>query len=166
MSLDSLDLPLSQLEQQVVTWAAEALDLRFGAASLPPSGSGPHVLQDSLVNLRQRLDRVEGLMAALIQARGRARRGSKEGANLADDAWGAAIHRMPKREYEGPRERYAEASLLSFDQQRLARQAERLLDVVQESYDVVKLALDGLSSLRYDHVAALRAFSFESSLER
>lgn len=166
MSLDGLDLPLSQLEQQVVAWAAEALDLRFGASPLPPSGSGPHVLQDSLVVLRQRLDRCEGLMAAVIQARGRSRRASTEGKNLAEDAWGHAIHGMPKREYEGPRERYAEASLLSFEQQRESRQAARLLDVVQESYDVVKLSMDGLSSLRYDHVAALRAFSFESSLER
>lgn len=166
MSLDALDLPLTELEQQVLSWVEEALALRHdGSPGLPPGGAAPHVIQDSLLQTVARLSRIEELLQLTVRARGRARRAAKEGKYLADDAWGRAIVNTPRQEYVGAKERDAEASLRSFDQQRLARAAERLQSVTDEAYEVIKLAHEGLSSLRYDHATWLRSFQFQTSLD-
>lgn len=167
MTLDDFDLPLTTLEQHFAAWVAEVLELRFGSElQLPVSGSTPSSVQDSLVQVRQRLDRVEGILSQVLRARGRCKRAAKVARSVADDRWDASVVTVRKVEYQGPRERYAEASLASFEQLRDARAAEHLADVADEAYDVVRLAQAGLSALRYDHVAVLRGFAFESSLER
>lgn len=166
-ALNALDVPLSELELQVSGWVAEALQIRFeGTPSLPVDATVASEIMQVLLDVRQRLDRLEGLLGVARRAKGRAHRASRTGRWEADTSWDQAVVAIPRREYEGPRERYAEASLASLVQQRTARAGENLSSVADEAYDVIKMAHDGMSSLRYDLVAMLRGFGFESSLER
>lgn len=167
MNFADYETPLSEVEQQVISWVEEALSLRHnGGTEFPPEGSAPPRYQETLLVIRQALDRTEYLLARLTRLRGRARRTAKEAKAAAENAQSQAFARMPRQEFQGAQERNSQASLASFTEQRLAIEAEKFQSTIEECYDVVKLCMDGLSSLRYDLVASLRGFQFESSLER
>lgn len=154
-------------EQSIAIWVEEAIELRRSASDVVPSeGSSPTRYQEALLVTRAALDRLQFLQAQMTRVRGGARRRARAYRYAADDAFNQAITQRRKQEYEGAQERNAYASLASFEQQRTAREAEHFQSVVEESYDVIKLCSDGLSSLRYDLVTSLRGFQFESSLER
>jgi hypothetical protein len=176
--LDDFDLPLSRLEEELAEWAAEALRLRFAevagspAVELPPVESGASEVMQRLLAVRQRLDRVEELLARATRARGRSSRAAQVAKAQADDAWDVSSQRgraAPVRrggEFEGPRERYADNNLATLDQRRATREAERLADSASECLDVVRLCHRGLDGIRQDLLTMLRAFQFESHLER
>lgn len=159
--------PITELEGQLAAWVTEALELRFGGGvELPPSESTPAAVHASLLSVRSRLDRIDGIYIRVLRARGRCRRAAKTGRYLADDAWDVSVTGQRRQDYQGPRERYAEASLSSFEQQRAARASETLLSHADDAYEAVRVAREGLNNLRADHVAVLRSVQFESSLER
>ncbi len=157
------------LEMQLKAHVDEAISLRFQDNDIPISS--PANLIDSLLLVRKRLDRVEELLQILTRARGRALRASQEAERAAQEAWdqaSVASRTGPSRrsEYDGARANNADNNLATLSQQRHAFQAKRVFEFVHECYQVVKTVYYGLDNFRQDHLAIIRAMSFESHLER
>lgn len=173
-TLDDLDVPLSQVEQQAMDWVKEALELRHGVAGDPKGRlseadpEDPRDMMDLLRRVRSRADRVDGLLAAATRARGRARRAKTEAEFIADNALNDATSKRASRrvDFETGREREADAKLSTFEQRRLAHQAARLVDVTTEAYDVISQIHWQFNAMRQDLRASLHALQFEASLER
>lgn len=171
MNLDQFDLPLVGVEKQLKAVVDEALALRFTfEASL--DHSSPQTLIDSLLACRARLDRLEELLTIATRAKGRATRAAQEARRVADEAWDT--HSVSARsgpvtrrhDYVGAKENYADNNVATISEQRNARIAERLADYTQECYQVIRTVYHGLDNFRADHLAIIRAMSFESHLER
>lgn len=173
--LADFDLPFSKVEQQVLAWMKEALELRHGTAG-DPKGSlkgaqheTPAEITDLLLRVRARSDRVDELLSRVTIARGRARRAREEAQFAADRRlMEATQERAGKlgREYETGKEREADAKLEAFEERRIAHQGERLVSVTNDAYDVVNQCHWQLDAIRKDLRAQLHALQFESSLER
>jgi hypothetical protein len=166
-NLDDSEQPLSQVEVQLATWTEEALRLRFESVSeIDYTVVGTDSIRRQLHLLRQAMDAVERLQGNCLRVRGRARRAAKHARSVADEGWDQAVVQQPRVEYQGPRERYAEASLRTFTEQRTAREGEQLVLAADTAYEVVRSAYQGLNSMRQDLRAMLHALQFESTLER
>jgi hypothetical protein len=173
--LEAYEIPLSDLEQTVLNWVEEAIELRFGDAGDP---EGKLVLPDytstvadfSAVLLRvvTRADRVDELLAKVRQVKGRAARIQTEARFEAERALDQARSQEAGRrvEFSTGREREANASLASFTEKRKAHQAQRLVDLSNEAYDVINQAHWGLDAIRKDIRGIIRSQQFESTLER
>lgn len=175
-TLDELDIPLSGMEVRVQAWVKEAIELRHGDAGDPKGsirgwGSSEDSIsevQDLLLRVRTRSDRVDELLAKSTQAKARAKRAQDEAAFSADRVlMEATTQRASRRaEFSSGREREAEAKLDAFEERRLAHQAGRLVSVTVEAYEVINQIHWQLDSIRKDLRAILHALQFESGLER
>lgn len=159
-----------ELERVLGEYVSEASELRFAAGSLA-LGSNVEEMMASLIAARQRLDRVEELLVRVLRVRDRARRGSVAAEAEANDQWDQALHQLNSRprglrgEYEGPRERYADANLAVLDFKRQARDAASLVSLAEEGYEALRIMHRGLDGLRQDLVTILRAQQFVNHLE-
>ncbi|WNN95048.1 hypothetical protein SEA_MAGRITTE_71 [Microbacterium phage Magritte] len=172
--LDAYDIPFSKVEEQVMGWVTEALELRHGEAGdkdgrlSDADPEDPRDMMNLLRRVRARADRVDGLLAAATRARGRARRAKTEAefvaANELDKA--TSKHASRRQEFSSGKEREAEAKLDTFEQRRLAHQAARLVDVTTEAHDVINQIHWQFDAMRKDLRASLHALQFEASLER
>jgi hypothetical protein len=173
------EVPLSELEQQLVAWAAEAVALRFDVVAdgsspprLPEGVFGAHEVLEQLRVTRRRLDRIEGLLSRCTIAKARASRASVHARAEAEHAWDQSSQRERSRpaargsDFTGPRERYADSNLATLAEQRSARSAASLASVAEEALDVVRIAHRGLNDMRADLHLMLRSLSVESTLER
>jgi hypothetical protein len=157
--------PLSALEEKLAEWIGEALELRHSGEDPPSIGSDPQDVLDSLLRVRKRLDRVEGILAAVERAKGRVAR-SLAVANFSSQvAWDEALKNVRQREYQGSKERYAEANLASLVERRNAHQMEVLFESARTAAVVVRDAHRGLNGVREDHLAILRAMNIGTRLE-
>lgn len=173
MNLDKFDLPLSQLEEQMLSWVKEALDLRFaqngGEYLSTEHGSNP--VLNGLLSVRGRLDRVEELLSMATRARGRVGRAVAVAKAVNDDRWDVEVRAegarpMRQGEFVAPREKYANANLETLNEKRDFRAAERLYSFADEAYEVIRTVYRGLDNVRQDHLAVIRHLSWESNLER
>jgi hypothetical protein len=172
--LTAYDIPFNEVEQQVLSWVKESLELRHGAAGDPKGtikGAPQETtdeITDLLLRVRVRSDRVDELLSKVTLARGRARRAKEEAAFTADKVlMEATQHHASKRvEFSSGREREAEAKLDAFEERRLAHQGDRLVSVTNDCYEVINQVHWQLDAIRKDLRAQLHALQFESSLER
>lgn len=156
--LSVYDTPFSEVETRLVSWATEALDLRYGAAgdpkgriTLPEYVEGAGAFVDTLARVRIRLDRVSELRDKATQAKGRVSRAKAQAEFEAQRAFDEAMQRRGatrQGSYTTAAEKNADAALDSFVQKRLAHQAERLVSVASEAKTVIDNAYWGLSSIR------------------
>jgi hypothetical protein len=166
-----LTVDSQQVERLLQDYLVEALDLRF-TFTIPPPGAGPEVVMNSLIETRQRLDRVEELLVRTLRIRARARRAATAATASADDHWNRAVRRVATSsvrqgpEFQGPRERYAEADLSTLEHRHEARLAEALAGHCDETYDAIRTMHRGLDGLRQDHVTILRSQQFATHLEQ
>jgi hypothetical protein len=148
----------------------EATSLRL-EVGLPAAGADVAQLLNSLRDTRVRLDRVEELLVRSMQLRGQIERNAIAVSADAADAWARAVRAIAAApltrgpEFQGPRERYAEADLLTLEQRRDARAAEGLLAEATDTREMLRTLHRGLDGVRQDHVTALRATQFALSLE-
>ncbi len=162
---------MQQLDTKLTDLVKEALELRF-QSSLPSATATPQAVVDSLLDCRIRADRLEGIYIQVVQIRARAARMAAAAKAEADDAWATSIMDMKSRasrnrdQFEGPRERYAEADLASMDFKRKARKAEEVLGLADESSDVIRTAYRGLNEVIQDHRTWLRSLQFQTTLEK
>ena len=172
--LAAYDVPFGTLEGQVMGWVQEALDLRHGTAGDPKGPlrgvhpeTGPEV-QDFLLRVRVRSDRVDELLSKATLARGRAKRAKEEAAFHADQALMEATQQRAARrvEFSSAREREADAKLDSFEERRIAHQGDRLVSITNDAYEVISQVHWQLDAMRKDLRAQLHALQFESNLER
>lgn len=149
----------------------ESLELRV-LAEMPVTDSAPAEVLGSLRDVRRRLDRTEEILARAVRLKARAHRAATLANASADDAWDQAIRRTRAApiqaggEYSSARERHAEANLAILDLRHAARRATDLAHHCDEAVDVIRLAHRGLEGARQDTLAVLRAYAFESHLER
>lgn len=164
------------IEDQLLEWATEAFELRHGAAEDPEGkltavdpNDGIPALNQMLLRVRQRSDRVEYILGRVTQARYRIRRSRDAAKFEAEVAYDTAADSNAKarvREFVSREERHAEAALESLQQRRDAHLAERRQSIADEAYELVKQIDWQLSSMRTDIRASLHALHFESNLER
>ena len=172
--LSEYDLPFDSMAERVTSWVAEALELRHGSAGDPKgsirgvSADSPGEVMDLLLRVRSRSDRVDELLSKVTQAKFRAKRAKDEAAFSAEKAVMEAtrVHSTKRVEFSSGRERESEAKLDSFNELRVAHQADRLVSITSEAYEVINQIHWQLDSIRKDLRANLHALQFESSLER
>lgn len=172
--LAAYDIPFTEVEQQVLSWVKEALDLRHGPAGDPKGPirgapqETPAEVTDLLLRVRARSDRVDELLSKVTLARGRARRAKEEAAFTADRVLMEATQSRAARrvEFSSGKEREAEAKLDAFEERRIAHQGDRLVSVTNDAYEVINQCHWQLDGIRKDLRAQLHALQFESSLER
>lgn len=149
----------------------EAVSLRFDA-ELPSSSAGPLEVLESLLECRKRADRVENLYVRALTIRGSISRRSALDSAEADEQWAEAIVRFKNSSvsrgdsFSGPRERYAEADLATLEHKRKARKSAELLNLADETVDVIRTTLTGLNNTRQDHISWIRSIQFVSALEQ
>jgi hypothetical protein len=162
---------MEEIEKKIAELLAEALSLR-SSSSMPYSEASPQVVLNSLLDNRQRVDRLEALYLQVIQIRARLSRRTSAVKAESEDAWAEALASMKAQgarnrdQYEGPRERYAEADLATLELKRKARKAEELLNIAVEADDVIKTALRGLNEVIQDHRIWIRSLQFQTYLEK
>lgn len=172
MSLDSYDLPLSELEKNVLAWSQEAVEARHGIFGDPAgklttgSDESPAEALAFLRRVRARADRVDELLQAAKRARGRARRALAEVSFDAENDVFEGIKKQGRAEFQSAKEREVEAKLAAFEKRRIEHQAKRLVDVCDEAVDVINQMHWSLDGIRKDLRGTLHALQFESSLER
>lgn len=157
--------------QDLAAKVSEVLSVRF-QVTLPSSESTPQAVLDSLLDARMKTDRVEGLYHEMVQLRAKTARVTAAIRAETDDRWSQALMDMksaPSRQrdqYEGPRERYAEADLAVLELKRRLRKSEELLGMADEAVDITKTAFRGLNEIIQDHRTWLRALQFQTYLEK
>lgn len=162
---------MDDLEGQLAPYVEEVLRLRL-EASIPHSSAIPQAVLDSLLDVRAKSDRVEAISIQVMRMRHRAARKVASLKASVDDAWSQAIVDVKKAgarsgdQYEGPRERYAQADLAVLTLKRESRKAEELLSILDEASDVIKTALRGLNEVIQDHRIWLRTIQVQSYIEK
>lgn len=165
---------LQELLDEVEELAREALRVRFEsidgepAPTLPDSGVPVQEVLDSLVRVRRRLDRVEGILVRAISIAGQIARMATVVEAQASEKWDEALVSDPRINSGGfvaPKEKYAQANLAVMGVRRKAQVAATAVRVTSDAVEVVRVAHRGLDSLRYDHVVMIRAATVMTSLE-
>lgn len=150
-------------------YTLEAVALRVGA-KLPGAHATTETLLDSLLDVRQRLDRVEELLGNALRIRTEAHRQHTACRVVADDAWDqAAVSQRQsavRDEYSSAKERTAYSNLEVLDLRRAERSAEQLVRVCDSAVEGIRLRHRGLADVRQDVLAIIKARQFESSLDR
>jgi hypothetical protein len=172
-SADQLDDPHAVIRQQCADWVQAAQLLRFADKHeiWPGSEASAHEVAAALTRARSRLDQVESFLASAIALKAGTAEQAKKHEQAADDAWDDQADaerrsRAPRPEWQGAKERYAYWSLAIRDQRRRARQSRELADHVRCTYDLIKLAYDGLNETRRDLASRLSHFRWETHMEQ
>ncbi len=153
-------------------WVREVQSLRDEIEPMPPVDAPPRQVHEHLLNVRQRLDRVEHLLSLSMRLRSLARRLAVKTAGEAQEDWDNAILRVraqPTRqggEFSSAKERYAEANLATLTAQRQARHAADVAQRADDAVEVIRLHHRALDAIRQDTLTVLRLLQFESHLER
>lgn len=174
MSLAELavyDIPFTGIEDTMIAWVEEALELRHGEGGIEVAQwEDPRQITAVLVNVRTRSDRVDQLLANITRARGRVRRAQDQARFQAEQAFATAASDNKNRRgfdtFISREERKADADLASIEQRRLAHQAERVVSVANECWDVINQIHWQLDSIRTDLRTQINSLRMESSLER
>ncbi len=159
------------IKQNLISFIEEVFTLRFGAEGAKP-GEGPSEVLARLLEIRNRIDRVEELLIRSLRVKARVHRLNASVQATVDDEWDQAVSAtrsspsLRGSDMVGPRERYAEANLTTLSSRREARKVADLASYADEAVDTIRVALRGLGDVRQDLNTVLRALQFESSLER
>lgn len=166
---------MSNVEESLLAWAEEALDLRHGQAndpdgkvSLPPYEEGQPAAIDMLQRVRQRLDRVEELQSKARQARGRLMRHREAAEFEASIKYDEAMQKARQtrtQDFVTAAEKNADAALASIDEKRAAHQIKRTESLAVEVLDVVTQCYWGLEKLREDIIQMLKLHTFVTAEE-
>ncbi len=149
----------------------EVLTLR-AQVSMPSESAIPQAVLDSLISARAKADRIEALSINLLRVRYVVSRQLASARAVLDDAWAQAVVDINKQvsrnhdQYEGPRERYAEADLATLQLKRSVRKSEEAMALVDETSDVIKIALRGVNETIQDHRTWLRTIQVQSYIEK
>lgn len=148
----------------------EAIKLRF-SIDIPGSYASPQEVIELLLSVRKIADRLEELYLACLQLKGEVSRNSTIDKAVADNNWAKAISTLNNSgsahmdSFSGPRERYAEADLMTFESQRTAQRSANLTSYTSDVVESLNVALRGVNNTRQDLLTWLRTLSFQSHLE-
>lgn len=165
---EELASPYDVIREQCAQWVEAAGALRR-AALWPGPDAPPIEVANALVDTRTRLDRAEVLLGNAMALKAGTAAQAKALEAAADDAWddqAYAGRNGYRREYEGPRERYAYWEIAIRPQRRAAREARAMADFAKDIYDRIRLSYDGLNELRRDTAGRLTHLRWETHLEQ
>lgn len=162
------------MQDELETKVYQTLELALSYRSkvvLPEPSSTPQAVLDSLLDARVKADTVESMYLSLVRIRARAVRKVAAIKAEHEDAWNQALVDMKsgsrqRDQYEGPRERYAEADLATLMTKRQLRKAEETLGIVDEGVDILRTAFRGLNEIIQDHRVWLKSLQFQTYLEK
>lgn len=151
------------------SYTAETVQLRMDA-HLPGAHATTQTLLDALLDVRQRLDRVEELLGNVLRLRATCTRKHTAVRIQVDDAWDDAAVRQRassvRDEYSSAKERTAATNLEVLDLRRLERTADSDARLCDEAVEFIRLRHRGLADVRQDVLAIIKARQFESTLDR
>jgi hypothetical protein len=136
----------------------------------PKHSASPSEVHEALLDVRGRLDRMEGLLSDLSMWRAAARIRISELEQDALEAWDREatakdlMHRSSG--YEGKEERYAHWNLKTLKQRQRVRTAQRVADIFALHEDQARAAYRGLRDVREELLATLRYLQWEVVMER
>ena len=165
---EALPDPEGVVRQQCEQWLQTAATLRFGY-SAPGAQASPTQIKDCLVEVRARLDQLELVLASVMAFKAATVAKAVELEKAADDAWedrAGTERRTARREWEGPRERYAYWELDIRPQRHAARLARARADYAKEACECIELHYYGLDGVRRDLAGRLTHLRWESSMEQ
>lgn len=158
--------PASVIRETGKQWLTEVTELR--RVKVPDASASLSDVHETLVEVRGNLDRVEEIYAQAMALRSATRARAGELADSAEEKLDRAVsdRAARARDFEGTRERLAQASIDALEERRAARSAQRL-DATAESFEKrIRLHYYGLVGLREELTYRLRHVSWESSLDR
>ncbi len=159
----------AELHAALVSATQEIVVLRSSVV-VPGAYATTSDLLDAVLDVRRRLDRVEELLGNLLRIRAEAKRKHTAVAIAVEDAWDAAAVRARnssvRDEYTSARERTAATNLEVLDLRRAERSADEDARRCDEAVEFARLRYSGLTGLRQDIIAIVKARQFESSLDR
>jgi hypothetical protein len=139
-------------------------------AQLPVSATASQELLACLLDVRQRLDRMEELLASALQLRSLSAKQHTAARIIADDAWdqAATVARQSavRDEYSSAKERTAATNLEVLDLRRAERRTDQLARDCVDAVTFLRLRYDGLAGIRQELLALIRARQFETTLDR
>jgi hypothetical protein len=160
-----------KLREELDNRVKEAVALRYEEVKLSKDSTQPEVLA-ALVNLRKRLDRIEGLYIEVSRIRAKMYTTKAVYKTISDDAWDIASIKKRKSsavwgsDYSGKEERYAEIKREIMKELKETRLAEEMFTFADDAYKMIRTLHSGLDGTRQDLLAWLRTFKIESSMER
>jgi len=174
--LAKYDIPYNDMEQSMIDWVTESLELRHGVAGDPGGKltvvdprAGIEGMMAMLTRVRRRADRVDELLAKATMARGRFRRARDEASFSAEIAYDQATSTNKAHrgfdDFSTKEERNADASLSSLNEKRAAHEAKRLVSGAEEACAVIGQIHWQLDAFRKDLRSTIHALQFESNLE-
>jgi hypothetical protein len=147
-------------------WLGAAEELR--AVKVPEVSASFTDVHEALVTARGSLDRLEELLSLAMVLRSGAEARARELTEKADDDFDTALvaHSKRAREFEGARERQAEASLDTIRPRHAARSAQKAAAMAADIEKRIRLRYYGLVKLRDELADRLRHTAWESNLDR
>jgi len=135
---------------------------------IPDVSAPPPDIHAALVAARGSLDRLEEIFSLAMVLRSGAEARARELTEAADDAFeeNLASRARRAREFEGTRERQAEASLDTLPYRKSARSAAKAAALAADLEKRIRLRYYGLAKLRDELADRLRHTSWESNLDR
>jgi len=127
----------------------------------------PMALHATLLDVRARYDRVEAILAQMMERHGRTRALLHEAREAADDAWDAAAtsKRTNALDYMAGRERVAHVNVENLAERRRVRALERIEMILDSAVQQARLAHRGLDTVRRDLDTRIRLLTLETRLE-
>lgn len=160
-------LPITR--QTLAVWAEEAAKLQAEVeASWPERVDDTQGYLDSLVVARGASARLSQLRALATQTRGAMRRAAADMKRKSDEAWDDKAKNRPGKgsDFTGPRERYSEYNVATLEERRKQHFTEQLLAEVEETYEVLRIFADEVSSARQDASRVIGHLQWLDSLGR
>lgn len=162
---------LNPVKEELKNLVAEAQELR-SEVFLPEVQATPTEHLEALHEVRQVLDRVEEIYIRTIKLRAAVTVMHNQISNGHDDSWDEIVSKSKNAavqkgsDFTGPRERYAEANMMTIESKRRVRIVSEVLDFCGTMVEIVKIIKYGLEGVRGDVLAMIRVWQIESSLER
>lgn len=168
--MNSLKQIIKPLEDKLKEITSEAQELRSGV-ELPLVDATPMEIIEVMFDLRPRLDRLESLLVQATYLKRDVAQVAQSFITKHEDAWNSYVSNQKNAgairgtEYTGPREKYAEADVMTIETLRDKRLAESLVATCETAVTVVRLMHTGIKDLKSDMHVAIRAASFASSVD-
>lgn len=162
------------IEKLVVSMVEEAMDLRHGEAGdedgklrVVSFDEGVRAVAYELQRVRVRSDRVDYLRdkTALIRSTLRKRKAETDFEAEAKFSQAISDRDSIKKEYASALSVKSKATLDSFDELRAAHESKKLIDLVNECYEIIDRCGRQLDGIRNDLRVQLRTLQFESTLD-
>jgi hypothetical protein len=163
------DKELISLQSLLEEHIKEAVKLRMGV-QLPNDFAAVGALMETLLDVRARLDRLEEVLGSALRWKAAMYQTATACKVEFEDAWDTAASAnrsaAARDEYSSARERAATVNLATLDVHKASRQADLNAKMCDDAVDYIRLRYNGLSALRHDLIALIKAQQFETSLER